>query len=57
MMEKVFELCPSCDEEVCINAEFVSQVCPNCGKTIVPCSMCEALSENKANCADCPLCK
>ena len=33
------ECCPNCDNEVLINGDKPS-VCPECGETILPCSMC-----------------
>lgn len=35
----VFEICPSCDNEVEIPNERISK-CPVCGKEIIPCAMC-----------------
>lgn len=46
----VFELCPCCDEEVFLKEDFSKQVCPNCGKPILPCSQCE-----DEDCGNCPL--
>lgn len=46
----VFELCPCCDEEVFLKEDFSKQVCPNCGKPILPCSQCE-----DRDCGNCPL--
>jgi predicted RNA-binding Zn-ribbon protein involved in translation (DUF1610 family) len=41
-MEKneIAEYCPHCEDEVMLENEFKVQVCPNCGKYIVPCSIC-----------------
>lgn len=36
----VYELCPLCEEEVELKNEFKVQICPSCGKHIVPCSLC-----------------
>lgn len=41
------EYCPHCDEEVELSNTFIPQVCPNCGKTILPCNMCN-------ECKNCP---
>lgn len=38
--EKTSEWCPHCDEEVELEHELKVQKCPNCGKWIVPCSVC-----------------
>ena len=46
----VFEVCPCCDEEVFLKEDFTKQVCPNCGKPILPCSQCEV-----RDCGNCPL--
>lgn len=43
-MEKTYEVCPHCGEEVQLDAELKVQVCPNCGKHLVSCSMCPASS-------------
>lgn len=51
-MNKTTELCPYCNNEVELNAEFKAQVCPVCGKVILPCSLCDM---DKADCANCPL--
>lgn len=56
MKDKTYEVCPYCGEEVELNAELKVQKCPHCGKHIVTCSMCRALSEGVANCCkNCPL--
>lgn len=34
------EWCPHCDECVDLEEDFKVQKCPNCGKWIVPCSIC-----------------
>lgn len=41
-MNKTYEVCPHCGEEVQLDAELKVQVCPNCGKHLVSCSMCPA---------------
>lgn len=38
--ETTEEWCPHCDECVELQGEFKVQRCPNCGKWIVPCSLC-----------------
>ena len=41
-MAKIIELCPYCEKEVKLaNIPFVPQKCPNCGKMIKACSLCE----------------
>ena len=37
---KVYEYCPHCENEVMLTDEFKVQICPECGKAIVPCSIC-----------------
>ena len=60
-MEKTYEVCPHCGEEVEIDAELKVQVCPKCGKHIVTCSMClayncdEYTSDGTKYCVNCPL--
>lgn len=39
-MEKTYEICPYCGEEVELEAELKVQTCPSCGKRIVTCTMC-----------------
>lgn len=46
----VYELCPQCEEEVKLKNEFKVQICPSCGKHIVPCSLCTNICKT-----DCPL--
>lgn len=48
-MNTTTELCPHCDSEVKIPADYPSN-CPNCGKTILPCSMCNM---DQVNCNRC----
>lgn len=55
-MEKTYEVCPHCGEEVELDADLNVQVCPSCGKHIVVCSMCEATYESANYCKDCCLC-
>ena len=50
VIDGAFELCPCCDEEVFLKEDFTEQVCPNCGKPILPCSQCE-----DRDCRNCPL--
>ena len=51
-----WELCPECEQEVYLKDPIkkVYQACPNCGKMILPCSLCE---ENEMNCANCSGCE
>ena len=46
------EQCPYCEEEVVIPSTFSLHKCPNCGKLIKPCSMCD---NSKNQCRNCPL--
>lgn len=58
-MEKTYEVCPHCSEEVELDAELKVQVCPNCGKHIVTCTMCLAYMTDEIEwhpyCANCCL--
>ena len=49
------ELCPNCNTEVELSDEFKPQICPECGKFIVPCSLCFAIRETFTNCGKCVL--
>lgn len=44
----IYEYCPHCDTEVELKFKFEPQICPNCGRVLLPCSMCEG-------CGKCPL--
>lgn len=46
---KITEWCPHCESEVDLIASKRPQRCPNCGKWILPCSLCESCD------ADCDL--
>lgn len=39
--EYVYERCPRCEAEVKLKAVLDWQICPNCGKPILSCAMCE----------------
>lgn len=53
---ETYEVCPHCEKEVILQAELKVQTCPNCGKRIVTCSMCRAVSDLKKNyCTNCCL--
>lgn len=57
---KVEEYCVHCDEYVYLEDELKVQKCPNCGKMIVPCSICPMLEQDNYHlmkCASCPLAK
>lgn len=54
-MEKCYEVCPYCGEEVELDAELKVQTCPNCGKRIVTCSMCRACDTDQPYCVHCCL--
>jgi len=56
-MNKIYELCPYCDTEVKLKNEFKAQVCPSCGRLILPCSICEYTNPNGCHtkCNECPL--
>ena len=40
------ELCPHCGKEVVLLAEMKAQKCPECGRWIAPCSLCEECKKN-----------
>ena len=40
LYETCWEMCPECECEVELKTEFKVQVCPSCGKPIVPCNLC-----------------
>lgn len=46
------EGCPHCGNDTPFYAEFKSFHCTNCGKSILPCSLCD---HDKVNCNECPL--
>lgn len=37
----VYEYCPHCENEVILSVDMEPQQCPECGKWICPCAMCE----------------
>ena len=45
MEDKIYELCPLCEDEVQLDNIFKVQTCPTCGKAIVPCSICPSLAK------------
>lgn len=49
---KVYERCIYCEREVELLAEFKVQECPNCGRNIIPCSLC---SWDVNDCSKCEL--
>lgn len=48
----VYELCPLCEEEVKLQAKSEVQRCPECGKWIAPCAMCDL---DVVICSDCKI--
>ena len=50
--DKIWEVCPHCEQEVELKPEMKIQVCPECGKWICPCSMCDC---NLVECQNCEL--
>lgn len=52
---KTYEVCPHCEQEVKLDAELKVQTCPNCGRSIVTCSMCLACDTDKPYCVHCCL--
>ena len=51
MNKPLDELCPHCDEVVVIEAKRKLQKCPNCGRNIYPCGLCNM---DKVKCSHCP---
>ena len=50
-MEKVYEYCNHCEDEVKLEGVLLPQFCPDCGKVVVPCgALCESM-----NCSNCPI--
>lgn len=45
--EPIYEYCSFCDCEVALKNEFKVQICPECGKYIVPCNICPLLADGK----------
>lgn len=39
-MDKIYEWCPYCCDEVELDNKFEAQICPRCGRPILPCSLC-----------------
>lgn len=50
--EKTTEYCPHCESEVELDCEFTLQRCPECGRLIAPCNLCD---HDLCDCANCPL--
>lgn len=56
---KITEWCPHCEDEVKLKNEFTRQICPKCGHSILPCSICEHTNDKGCHtkCDECPLAK
>lgn len=39
-MDAIYEMCPHCECEVELEDRFDVQICPSCGRPILPCSLC-----------------
>lgn len=52
MNETIFEYCPFCDTEVELKPISSVQLCPNCGKLILPCNLCD---HDNCDCGNCLL--
>lgn len=52
--DTITEYCEHCEHEVELKLEFKVQRCPECGKLITPCSICNS---DLCDCSDCPLLK
>lgn len=50
--DPVDEVCPHCGNEVVLKSEFRAQRCPECGKWIAPCSLCDS---DHCDCRNCPV--
>lgn len=53
---EIEEYCPYCDTDVILQNVFVAQVCPECNKWIMPCSICEHRmpeTGSQENCSNC----
>lgn len=48
-----YEVCPICEKEVRLEAEFKIQICPCCGSQILPCSLC--YPHDNCDCKNCEL--
>ena len=48
----VTEVCPDCDNEVELKDEMRMQVCPVCGRDILPCALCDM---DNVDCGKCTL--
>lgn len=48
-LEKIYELCSYCNQEVELENKLEPQKCPNCKKIIMPCSICDDLVWLKEN--------
>lgn len=58
--DSVEEYCGHCDTYVPLTNELKVQKCPNCGRAIVPCSICPMLEQDNyplMKCGSCPLAK
>lgn len=53
-VDTIYEYCSFCDDEVELVNEFKVQICPKCGKAIVPCNICPFNSQGKCS-TNCPL--
>lgn len=49
-MDEIYEMCPHCGTEVVIDSVFDVQICPSCGRPILPCSLCESCSGWNTGC-------
>ncbi len=48
----VYEWCPYCEQEVKLDAVLKKQICPDCGKIIYPCALCDC---DVVDCNKCPI--
>ena len=56
-MNKTVEYCPHCESEVELEYKFEVQQCPNCKRSIRPCSICVEHLGFPTDCVKCPLVK
>lgn len=49
-MERYYEICPYCDNEVILNKIKCFQSCPNCNEKIKLCGLCDMDNVKCSNC-------
>lgn len=56
-LEKIYELCSYCNQEVELENKLEPQKCPNCKKIIMPCSICDYRLAETSNHEECKQCE